>query len=285
MKKKIQILAVVFSVLAVCALATRANASGITFDVIAPHEYDLPVNFPSFNALVQYTYYNNDSNAYDIPASKTDTVVGMTKYVRFFTLSCAPNIGLAYEVILPEVSISGNGTDASGLGDPITGPAIWFKPTSNSTLGFQTFLQVPVGQDDVSNHSWANLSSIFFDANFGKFNIDGDIGGVFRSTRQISGTPDVNVGPLFHTNVRFAYRIHPVFEPYFSFDFQYKSSDDYADTGNKVQYSEGHETALGGGFVIYFTDKISAALGYSHAVEGENVTQTNAVHLKFAYLW
>jgi len=285
MSRKIRILAIIFSVLAVFALSTRANASGITFDVIAPHEYDLPVNFPSFNAIVQYTYYNNDGSAYNIPASKTDTVVGMTKYVRFFSLSCVPNVGFAYEVIVPEVSTQGNGISSSGIGDPITGPAIWFKPTANSTFGFQTFVQVPIGQDEVSNNNWGNLSSIFFDMNFGKFNIDGDIGGVFRSKREVSGTPDVNVGPLFHTNVRFSYKVHPMFEPYFTFDFQYKSSDDYADTGKTVQYSEGHETALGGGVVVYFTDKISAALAYSHAVEGENVTETNAVHLKFAYLW
>ena len=40
-------------------VATQAQASDITFAVIGPQEYNLPVNFANpFNAFVQYGEYN-----------------------------------------------------------------------------------------------------------------------------------------------------------------------------------------------------------------------------------
>lgn len=67
-----------------------AQAANITFAVIGPHEYELPVNFDPFNVFVQYGLQNYASQAYDnsgglVRGSKQSLFVGLSKYVYFWT--------------------------------------------------------------------------------------------------------------------------------------------------------------------------------------------------------
>jgi hypothetical protein len=275
---------------AVLALHSSANASGITLNVIEPHEYALPVNYESFNAVVQYGYVQDDHKAFDnsgdrVAGPGTYTAVGLTKYVRFFTFKPLPNVGLAWEVIQPEISVQKTGVSATGLGDTITGFAGWMKPGKNSTLGIQSFLQIPIGTDAVSDKTWKNLTSAFGDVQLGDVDIDGNVGFVVQSDKHETGKSDTSPGSTLHANLRVGYRAHQLIEPFLAADYQTTGSTKDLATGLNLTNSASNETTVGGGAVIYFADTISLTARYDYGVEGKNTPVTNAINFKFAYIW
>lgn len=277
-------------ILSFAVFADHAAASGITFDVISPHEYGFPVNYESFNAFAQYGYYQHDSKSFDsngktVTGPGTDTAVGLSKYVRFFSIKSLPDVGFAYLVFLPEISVQAPGVSVNGLGDPLTGPAAWIKPTKNSTVGFQTYLQVPVGTKEVSDRTWANISTIFWDWQLGDFNVDGDFGAQFKSVRHTTGANDVDPGSTLFSNLRLAYRAHKYFEPYFSVDYQTTGTSKDKVTGVNVPDSANNETAVGGGIMFHFSDTINLSTRYTYGVDGKNTPVTNALNFKFTYIW
>lgn len=270
--------------------AANVNASGIPLNVIGPHEYALPVNFDSFNAIVQYGFVQTDNMAFDnsgnkVAGAKTTTAVGLTKYVHFFTIKSLPNVGLAWEVVLPEISVQKTGLSVSGLGDPLPGMAVWVKPSNISTLGLQTFLSVPVGSDAVSDRTWGSLTTIFGDLQLGDFNMDGQIGYIIKSLRHQSGANDVDPGSTFHTNMRFGYRVHKFLEPFLALDYQTTSFAKDETTGLKIDNSASNETTVGGGFVSYLSDSLGFTARYDYGVDGKNTSVTNAFNFKFSYVW
>ena len=92
-------------------LLSGSASAQTTFDVIGPHEYDLPVNFDQpFNVFVQYATVQRDSRLFDSDGdrqrgSSAQKIIGLSKYVRFWTPDSNRNIGLAFEVIQPTVGI------------------------------------------------------------------------------------------------------------------------------------------------------------------------------------
>ncbi len=265
-----------------------AYASSITFAVISPYEYDLPLKFKPFNVFVQYGEFQSDGTAFgpsgnSIAGPGTHTIVGLSKYVHFWTFKSLPQLGFAYEVILPEVNVYGNGVSASGIQGPLTGPAIWFKPSSNSTLGFQSFFQIPVGTSEVANRYWSNFSSIFYDVNFDNINIDGDAGTVFHTDQHMNGQPDTQIGQVWHANLRLAYHVSPMFQPFLAVDWQSVGSNHQ--NGVETPNSYSRELSAGGGLRMAFTPKISLALHYSTGVSGANTPVTQALYAEYIYLW
>lgn len=264
---------------------SRVKASDIALAVIGPHEYALPVNYESFNVFVQYAFWNDNSKGDGLVAdSDSDTFVGLTKYVRFFTLDALPNIGLAYEVIQPSVYVVSDDSNDSvtGLGDTITGPAAWFKPSENSTIGIQSFLQVPIGDDELSNNAWGNLTSVFWDWQIDKWNIGGNAGFVAFSDARTKGQK-IEIGTTYHANLRLGYRMSQMFEPFFAWDYNTKDSGKNKTTGEKIASSD--EMALGAGLMVHFSPNISITARYTRAVDARNVTETDGVYFKFAYVW
>ncbi len=280
------VLAIVLMVFLMSAVVpTQANASDIGLAVIGPHEYALPVNYESFNVFVQYGFWNDNSEGDGIVAdSDSDSFVGLTKYVRFFTLDALPNVGLAYEVIQPSVYVVDNDTDDSttGLGDTITGPAAWFKPSETSTIGIQSFMQVPIGDDELSNHAWGNLTSIFFDWQINKVNIDGNVGLVAFTNSRNNGV-EKEIGTTYHANLRLGYRASNMLEPFFAWDWERQNSGKNKTTG--VTIASNDEMALGAGLMVHFSPTISMTARYTKAVDAHNVTETDGVYFKFAYVW
>ena len=264
---------------------TKVQASDIGLAVIGPHEYALPVNYDSFNVFVQYAFWNDNSEGDGTVAdSDSDTFVGMSKYVRFFTLDALPNIGIAYEVIQPEVHVVNNDTDDSitGIGDTITGPAIWFKPSENSTIGLQSFVQVPIGDDELSNHAWRSLTSIFWDWQLDKVNIGGNAGFI-ASTNYKKGGVEKDIGTIYHANLRVGYRASNMLEPFFAWDYNTSDSGKNKTTGETIASFD--EMAVGAGLMVHFSPTISMTARYTRAVDARNVTETDGVYFKFAYVW
>lgn len=264
---------------------TKVQASDIGLAVIGPHEYALPVNYDSFNVFVQYAFWNDNSEGDGTVAdSDSDTFVGMSKYVRFFTLDALPNIGIAYEVIQPEVHVVNNDTDDSitGIGDTITGPAIWFKPSENSTIGLQSFVQVPIGDDELSNHAWRSLTSIFWDWQIDRVNIDGNAGFI-ASTNYKKGGVEKDIGTIYHANLRVGYRASNMLEPFLAWDYNTSDSGKNKTTGETIASFD--EMAVGAGLMVHFSPTISMTARYTRAVDARNVTETDGVYFKFAYVW
>ncbi len=163
-----------------------ARAADITFAVIGPREYELPVNYKDFFAFVQYGQFNSSSQYFDARGNLTgqprqDLGVGLSKFVYFTTFDSLPGVGIALEAILPEVYLNVRGSgDQGGFGDTIWGAAVWIKPNDNSTLGFQSFLQAPIGTPNFTNNYYANYSSVFLDIQSERFSFTSDYGGIFR---------------------------------------------------------------------------------------------------------
>ncbi|AYH45368.1 transporter [Azoarcus sp. DN11] len=281
------------SLLAVVVLAgslggTAPAQAQVTLDVIGPHEYDLPVDFKPFNVFVQYATFQDGDRLWDRDGdrrhtSSTRTIVGLSKYVRFWTPESNPKIGLAYEIIVPEVGVRNSDarTSASGIGDPITGLALWYKPTPNSTLGFQSFMQVPVGDGDIGGGDvWKNLSSLFWDVQFGKLTYTADAGFVFSGE---STAADASPGTLFHTNHRLGYQLNDAIEPFIALDYERQQGWKNRATGLKVP--EGHETTAGIGVMFKCYGNQSITVRYSRGIDGESHGATDSLNLKYAYVW
>jgi len=261
-------------------LAPAAQAQ-TTFDVIGPHEYELPVDFKPFNVFVQYaTVQDNDKfrdgDGDQVDGSGTQSIVGLSKYVRFWTPGFSNKIGLAYEVIVPEVGVrdSGNSGYAGGLGDPLTGFAIWYKPSEGSVFGFQSFLQIPVGASDVSDTNWKNLSSLLWYVSLpAKIGWTGDAGTVYQSERTNGFKP----GLTLHTNNRIGLRVAQWLEPFIGLDYETTEANDGA--------PKSHAFDGGLGLMFHTFANQSIAFRWSTTLEGENHSDNNSLNIKYAYVW
>ncbi|NMF87777.1 transporter [Aromatoleum petrolei] len=273
-------LAILAAMAALCGPIAPAQAQ-TTFDVIGPHEYELPVGFKPFNVFVQYAYVQRNNKAFDddgdrVKGSGANTTVGLSKYVRFWTPESNPSIGLAYEVIVPEIGVKDRSTSSqvSGIGDPLTGFAIWYKPTPSSTLGFQSFVQIPVGNDSVSDSNWKNLSSLLWDVRLtDKLGWTADAGFVFQNEKKDGSRP----GTTFHTNHRLGYRVNGLLEPFVAVDYERSRKSSTVDSS--------HALDAGVGLMFHTFDNQSITLRYSKSIEGENHSFNNSVNLKYAYVW
>lgn len=280
--------ATISSLLLVCS--TPVGASGVPLSVIGPHEYALPINFESFNAVAQYAFVQTDNMAFDNNGKKingpdTTTTVGFTKYVRFFTIKSLPDVGIAWEFLLPEISVQKTGLSVSGLGDPLTGFAVWMKPGKSSTAGVQSFLSIPVGADSVSDKTWGSLTTLFGDLQLGSLNLDGQVGYIYKTDRHQTGASDVSPGSTFHANVRTGYRLHELLEPFVALDYQTTKASKDSATGTTVANSASNELTGGGGLLVHFSDLISLTMRYDYGIDGKNTPVTNAFNFKFAYIW
>ena len=277
-------------VLATVLTASTASGAGITFGVIEPHQYDLQINKAPFNAVTQFGFWNHDNQRFDAFGRKqtgpgTDTFFGVTSYARFFTLRFLPSVGWAAAFFVTEMRVQGPRVGVSGFADPLAGIAAWIKPSPATTLGLQTYVVFPFGASDVSAHHWSNISTVLFDVSTHRFNLTGDAGGVFRSTRHATDMPDLDKGATFFTNIRLSYRVHKFFEPFLAFDFQVTGSDHDARTGLTIPNSDSRESAWGAGLLMRFTDRFDVAARYAASIDGTNVTLTNALYVRFNYAW
>jgi hypothetical protein len=274
------------SIVAALLLGYAGTASAqTTFDVIGPHEYELPVDFEPFNVFVQYAMVQDNDRFFDAGGKRVDgsgsqAITGLSKYVRFWSPESNRKIGVAWEVIVPEVAVRNRGADRaddrhiSGLGDPMTGFAIWYKARPNLTLGFQSFAQIPVGTDRVSDTNWKNLSSLFWDWRINdKLGWTGDAGFVWQSERDNGFKP----GMTWHTNNRFGWHASKRLEPFLGID--------YENTNGKHGAADSWALDAGPGLMIHTFSNQSITLRYSTSVDGKNHSVNDSFNLKYAYVW
>lgn len=278
-------------IMSIVGLTDTVFASDITFGVIGPHEYDLPVDFKPFNVFVQYGDGNAAGSIYNRQGQRqarggSHTWAGMSKYVHFRSFDAIPHVGFAFEVIQTENYSLANGQNFGGLGPTIVGPAAWFKPNKRSTFGIQTFMQTPTGtRDALAPGYWSNISSFIFDYEWDDFSFDGDLGAVVASTQHKKSQHSYKPGNIFFSNLRFGWKATRELEPFFAFDWQ-NAGGLYDNTlRQSVANTSSREVALGAGVMWTVNKHLSFTARYAHSVEGRNTPESNAYYMKVIYLW
>jgi hypothetical protein len=266
---------------ALCALGSSAQAQ-ITRGFIGPHEYALPdpVGMKPWNVFVEYVTLQKTDQVWNtsrdkVDVGKTEALIGLSKFVHFWTPQFAPNMGIGWEIIVPTVGIRDkvNGTSSSGIGDPITGPALWIKPNANWTLGLDFFIQVPVGDSDIGGGDrWNVIGSFFWDGQFDKINYTANLG------YNIPGKSSAGIKPgvSWYTNHRLGYKVSDLIEPYLGVDYERQESKAGVNPSN-------HEWAGSLGVMFHMFPNSHLAVHYSRGFRGESRAVSDNFNLRWAY--
>lgn len=263
-----------------------AAGSGIPSAVIAPHEFDLPLNFTPIGEFVEYGYVNGNDRAYSVNGRQVDGPDGVT-YVGISKLAyLAPlgrHFGYELEALVPLIKIAGH-SGPFGVGDPLFAPVLWFKPSDTTTLGADVLIQPAWGDSRFSAHNLVVTPTLFYDANWRGFNLDGDIGIGLPTAHahEIGGIRDP--AHTEFSNLRLAYALTARWSPFFSADWQATGKGQNAQ-GQYVQDSRSRELAMGGGLMWQPIPASSLAVSYSRTVSGANVVGTDALYFRYVYSW
>jgi hypothetical protein len=268
---------------ALCIAAVPAQAQ-ITRGFIGSREYQLPdpKGMKPWNVFVEYSTLQNTDQVWNASGNKTATgktevLVSLSKFVHFWEV--VPDVGIAMELIVPKVGIrdkAGLGANsASGIADPIVGPAFWIKPLPNVTLGTDMFfVQIPLGDKDVGGGKrWNAIASVFGDVQMGNLNWTGNIGTTISGKNDDGSKP----GTSIYINNRLGWRVSPLIEPYIGIDYERQKSGN-ANPSN-------HEWGAAFGAMLYTHDKGHTSIHYQKGFKGENRAVSNNLNLRFAYVF
>jgi hypothetical protein len=270
--------------LAVCCLAATPAQAQITRGFIGPHEYALPdpSGMKPWNVFVEYSTLQRTDEKWNssgdrVKTGKTETLVSLSKFVHFWEF--VPDVGIAMELIVPKVGvrdIDGKGANsASGIADPIVGPAFWIKPAPNWTLGTDMFfVQIPLGDSKVGGGKrWNAIASVFWDGQFDKINWTGNVG----TTLFGKGDDDSRIGNTIYINNRLGYRVSDLIEPFVGLDYETQRA--------KGGSPSNHEVGGAFGVMFHALDKGHITLHYERGLSGENRAVSNNLNLRFAYVF
>ena len=266
-----------------CALGATAAHAQVQRGFIGAHEYALPdpAGMKPWNVFVEYSTFQKTKKVWNGSGDRTDagdveTLVSLSKFVHFWEI--APDVGIAMELIVPKVSVNDreNGGGVSGIGDALVGPAFWIRPNANWTLGTDLgFLQVPIGDRDLRGTRWNFVASVFWDAQYDKFNWTGNVAATFLGPTEDDGAPDP-ANPYAFTN-RFGYRVSELVEPYVGIDYAWQNSKDDAPSA--------HEWVGTIGAMFHLAPTYHLSVHYQGGIEGENMPVSRNLNLRFAYVF
>lgn len=280
MSRKAKYSMAVMATLCIAAIPAQAQ---ITRGFIGAHEYALPdpKGMKPWNVFVEYSTLQSTDKVWNasgdkVSTGKTETLVSLSKFVHFWEL--VPDVGVAMELIVPKVGVrdrAGLGANsASGIADPIIGPAFWIKPAPNWTLGADMFLQVPIGDSSVGGGKrWNAIASVFWDGQFDKVNWTGNVG----TTVFGKGDDDSRIGTTLYVNNRLGYRMSALVEPYIGIDYERQRA--------KGGSPANHEWGAAAGLMFYAFDKGHISVHYQKGFKGENRAVSNNLNLRFAYVF
>jgi len=278
-------MAPVYSALVASALLSAAPAQAqVTRGFIGAHEYGLPdpSGMKPWNVFVEYSTLQTTDQAWSAggqktSVGKTETLVSLSKFVHFWEV--APSVGIAMELIVPKVGvrdIAGKGAgSASGIADPIVGPAFWIKPAPNWTLGTDMFfVQLPMGDKSVGGGKrWNQVASVFWDGQFDKLNWTGNV----ATTLHGKADDGSKEGSQVYVNNRLAYRVSDLVEPYLGIDYERQDGS----AGGPAN----HETAAAFGLMFYALDKGHISVHYEKGLNGVGRAVSNNLNVRFAYVF
>ena len=272
----------------------NAVAANPTFSIVAPSEWDLPIA-PSANVIMQTGIFQQNGSAYDQSGNRADipgthTIAGITRFAHLFSFDAMPNVGFFWEVLVPELNVSGHGNSVSGLGDPLFDFAFYTKPVKGLTIGMQNIVSIPVGNNELSNHYWEYLPSLIVDYNVGPWEADGTFGAGFASDRNSGGTT-TSIGNTYYGQGSLSYHINDRVQPFVNYNYQVNRSSHNQTTNELAPGSAPvfscidaggcHESDAGIGVKVNFSANMWLSTWYSAGVSGSNTVRTNALYLRF----
>lgn len=260
-------------------VATDSHAAtGRSF--IAPHEYALPSDVPDgFDVFLVYGYMERGDQMFDTKGDKhrsdrIESTVSLLKYSRGWTLESNPNFGYAWELIVPVSGTRNRSarTTASGIGDPIVAPYIWYKLSEQVTVGTDLLFQLPVGDSEVGGgDAWKFTNSLFVDVQLGRLNYTGDVIWNFPGTSTLA---DTKAGKSWSTEHLFGYRVSSLVEPYIGVAYEYQQS-------SSINLANSETDVMGG--VMFHFKSSSAAFHLLHTVDGKNRLAENSLNMRLVW--
>lgn len=284
--------------LALAGFSASAIASNPTYAIVGPSEWDLPI-VPSANVFIQTGIGQISGKAWDtsgndVKIPTTHLVAGITRFAHLFSLKAIPNTGFFWEVLVPTVSVYGKGNSVSGIGDPLLDFTAYWKPTPQSTVGFQNILSVPVGNNELSNHYWEYMPSFIGDVNIQNWELDGTLGMGVASKQNFNDT-QTDIGNMYFGEFAVLFHATPSIAPFVIFNYQKNDSSTDVATGLPAPGSAPvfacaapggcHETVAGGGLKFNWGASRWLSVWYNAGVSGSNTVRTNALYLRFVNIF
>ncbi|SAL82184.1 hypothetical protein AWB68_06418 [Caballeronia choica] len=282
-----------------------AQASGIPFATDRPQTWQFSSDFEgTYDSFGQNLEWNHDNRAFDshgnqVAGPGTNTFVGLSTFIHYWKLQSLPHVGFNASITVPEVRTQGSQFSASGIGDPLIGGLVWYNPAPATTLGFQAYVQVPIGTNSVSTNTWSFWPSVFYDDWYGHVNVDLLVGGILRGRTLRTGQDDLSPGDTFHVNLRVGYSIsppdNPFAIPFIGVDHQTSGGTFNQTLGIPAPNTSSRETTVGAGVLFQFKpnslpflhqkmyDQLS--IQYQHSVSGRNTTLTNGILVQAWHYW
>lgn len=286
------------AVFAVLGFSQGALAANPTYAIVSPSEWNLPIT-PSTFFFFQTGIVQVNNEAYDLNGDKYDLatnhlVAGISRFGQLFSFKSMPNTGFFWEVLVPEISVYGHGNSVSGIGDPLLDLSVYWKPSPQSTVGFQNIVATTFGNTDLSAHFWEYMPSLFGDVNFGKWELDGTIGAGFPSDRNYGGTT-TDIGNMYFFQGSLLFHATDKFAPFINFNYQKNKASRDKYTGELepgaapvftcVEPGACHESDVGGGIKWTWSATQWFTIWYMAGVSGENTVRTNAVVFRFVNIF
>jgi hypothetical protein len=266
-------------------IAVNADAGIIPYSVIAPHEYQLPVGkeIPKegTNLLLSYNAFRDEGKAWNGRSDTRSLFANINKFVHIFNIDGLDNCGFLWEAVAGYGRLeTKSGQSFNGLLDGQTGLVAWHKPTKNWVNVLEYWLYLPIGEDNLSGHSWDHSIAYMTNYVLGNFTFDGDVGYKLKGNYKHSGV-EAEQGDVFFVNLVFAYKLMNQIEPFFKADYQTTNGGKNLTTN--VNTAGQSELALGIGNQFKISDRLSLALWYQKGVTGRNTTKTNAGMARFIW--
>jgi len=281
------IIVVVLVGLCLSGFSGKAHAGIIPYSVIGPHEFQLPVgdDIPKngLPILLSYNTYREEGKAWDGESGTRSLFANINKFAYVFKFDAAPKVGFLWEGLAGFASATGkDNRSVTGMIDPQTGLLAWIKPTKNWVTGLEYWMYLPVGDNELSGHSWNHSFAFVNNYVLGNFTFDGDVGYKIMGDYKNAGV-HTEQGDVFFANLVFTYKLMKNIEPFVKYDYQDSGSGKDMATG--VNTSGNSEMAWGVGNHFSLTDKLSADLWYEQGFTGRNTTKTNAGYFKVCYVF
>lgn len=263
----------------------NTEAGIIPYSVIAPHEYQLPVgdDIPKdgINLLLSYNTYREEGKAWDGESGSRSLFANINKFAHIFKIDGVDDVGFLWEAVGGFASATTKDNQGfTGLIDGQTGLVAWIKPTKNWVTSLEYWLYLPIGENELSSHSWDHSFAFMTNYVLGNFIFDGDFGIKLKGDSKANGIHSEQ-GDTFFANTVFTYKFMKQIEPFVKLDYQSSAQGKNMDTGERT--SSQSELAYGIGNQFQISDKLSFAAWYEHGIAGRNTTKTNAGY--FRAIW
>jgi Putative MetA-pathway of phenol degradation len=281
--QKISFLLMIAFLVGVGFISLEGKANAVVYEDVGAGEYLLPIEYDVITAYIAYNIIQDMDDVWDGEDMDATLLVNANKLTRFYKIPALPEVGLLFEAVLGWASFEDRDANESvgGMFDPLVGHAIWINPIPSWTTGFEYWLHVPLGDNDLSDHGFKQDFVWINHNQFGDFGLDWDLGYRVRHDAQVGGD-DIDPGDSVFANVIASYKVNDYFIPTMHWGYESRDSGD-SEVDGKLPSSD--EEYLGFGNAFKITEKLSSEIWYSKGISGRNTVRTDSFYLRFQYIF